>query len=400
MRFSTWRNIALVALTLVLVFGAMDAQAARRSSLAGNQFINDPDDMFAFPQLLLEYKNRIIIDMGSGGEDDGNGSIVFGENSVWNFNTGRGDYLNNTAFWAWGGADRYFGDIPMNGTPGSNGSSGSDLEWWDLGYATHLGDTPFGVNLSWATDKDKFTPDGADPTQDSKSDMISLQIGTTLNTVQLAGEIGFGSYKDELVGLDPSDMNDYSFFNFSLLARGDLEDLGGLNWRWIAAYANGSNEPKMTDAVKLSTSGFRASFGPVWGTPGEWEVAAYMNFDYVSHDNPFVSSGYDKETEKYTSFPAYNMAMEYFVKHWFIVRGGVASHNASDTYTSTITGGGEDEQQERNNNFMWTLGMGLNAGNFGLDLALEQDDVHSGYLPLNGDSDDEPIAYTTAWVNW
>ena len=60
--------------------------------------------MFAFPQLTHKYKNRVIFDLGQGG-DEGSGSIVFGDNLVWNFNTGRGMYLNTTS-WAWGGADR------------------------------------------------------------------------------------------------------------------------------------------------------------------------------------------------------------------------------------------------------------------------------------------------------
>ncbi len=400
MRSNTWRAFMLLSLTLVLVSGAMDAQAARRSSLAGNQFINDADDMFAFPQLTMKYKNRVIIDMEPGDGEDGNASIIFGENSVWNFNTGRSDFLNNTANWAWGGADR-FGSMDMNGLPGNNGSNGSQLEWWDVGYATHLGDTPFGVNLSWATDKFKFTPAGGDPTADFKSSMLSLQVGVTLSSVELAGEIGFGSFKDETTGLDPSDQNDYGFFNFSLLARGDIEDAGGLDWRWVAAFANGSNDYKMTDAVSLSTTGFRGSFGPVWGTPGEWEVAAYMNFDYVSHDMP--GNGVEKkDSEKFTSFPGYNIAMEYYLNSWLVARGGVMSHNATDTFTEeeAAPGTGEDEWNERNYDFMWTLGMGVDKGNWGLDLALEEDDVHSGYLPLNGSVSSEPIAYLSAWLSW
>ena len=397
MRSNTWRAIMLLTLTLVLVSSAMDAQAARRSSLAGNQFINDADDMFAFPQLLMKYKNRVIIDMAPSGGDEGNGSIIFGDNVVWNFNTGRGDYLNNTAFWAGGGSDRYSGftSFFLNGTPGSNGSSGSSLEWWDLGAAFSLFDMPWGVNVSWATDKDKVIPPTGDPTTDNSSNMLSFQVGTTLGSVELAGEVGFGSYTDDLVGLAPSDQNDWSFFNFSLLARGDIEDFGGLDWRWIAAYANGSNEPKVTDAVKLSTSGFRGSFGPVWGTPGEWEVAAYMNFDYRKDDfgggNEF----------SYTSFPGYNIAMEYYLNSWFVARGGMMSHNATDTGKVEVeVGGGVDETTERVYDFFWTLGLGVNKGNWGLDLALEEEDVHSGYLPLNGLVSDEPIAYLTAWLAW
>ncbi len=90
MKSSYWRTFVLFSLTLVLMSTAMDAQAARRSSFAGNQFIDDPDDMFAFPQLMMKYTNRVIFDMAPNG-NSGNGSLIFGDNTVWNFNTGRGD---------------------------------------------------------------------------------------------------------------------------------------------------------------------------------------------------------------------------------------------------------------------------------------------------------------------
>ena len=404
MRSNTWRALFLLTLTLVLVSTAMDAQAARRSSFAGNQFINDADDMFAFPQLTMKYKNRVIIDMGQGG-NDGNGSVIFGDNWVWNFNTGRADYLTNTASWVWGQGDRTAGAFGFaNGTPGSNGSDGTTMEWWDIGGATHLGDTPFGFNISWATDSYQEKPaDGTAQADDFSSSMLSFQVGATLGSVELAGEVGFGSYTDESKNPapDPTDANDYSFFNFALLARGDIEDFGGLNWRWIAAFANGSNDWQMTDAVKTSSSGFRGSFGPVWGTPGEWEVATYMSFDYVSHE--MIGFGIDrKDKVTGTNFPSYNFAMEYYLNSWLVARGGIKSYNASVTFTdeNPAPATDEDEESGRVYNFNWTLGLGVDKGNWGLDLALEEDNAHSGYIVLNGDQFGQPIAYMSAWLAW
>ncbi len=400
MRFNTWRSIILLSLTLVLVFSVMDAQAARRSSLAGNQFIDDPDDMFAFPQLMMEYKNRIIIDMEPGDGDAGNGSIVFGDNWVWNFNTGRSDFLNNTATWAYGSGDRD-GSVGMNGIPGSNGSPGNTLEWWDLGFATHLGDTPFGFNFSYATDNFKVTPPGVDPTTDVSTYMLSFQAGITLAGIEIAGEFGTGSYTDKTSGLDPVDSGDFDFINYSLLARGKINDFGGQNWRWIAAFTHGANNAKPDDAERLSTNAFRASFGPVWGEKGTWEVAAYLNFDYVDHDFP-GAPGEKKITDSFTTFPAYNLAMEYYLNSWLVARGGVASGHSMDKFTQEVPdpGTGQAEVDSRDYDFMWTLGLGVNKGNWGLDIALEEDDVHSGYLPLNGDVSREPIAYLTAWLSW
>ncbi|MEN8008112.1 MAG: hypothetical protein ABFS42_13915 [Candidatus Krumholzibacteriota bacterium] len=392
MRSNTWRAIMLLSLTLVLVSGAMDAQAARRSSLAGNQFINDADDMFAFPQLLHKYKNRVIIDMAPGNGDEGNASVVFGDNMVWNFNTGRSDFLNNTATWAAGSADR-FGTFPMFGVPGI---IEDPMEWWDLGLATHLGDTPFGVNISYASSKDEFTGGTPGADVDESLSMLSLQAGITLGTIDLAAEVGFGGYEDKSDGLDPQNQNDYGMFNFSLLARGDLEDMGGLDWRWIAAFGNGSHSPDADGAEDVSTTGFRGSFGPVWGNPGEWEVAAYMNFEYLKYD--FGGDDYWKTM----SFPGYNIAMEYYLNSWFVTRGGVRSYNATETMSEEVGVDLVDEYNERAYDFFWTFGLGVDKGNWGIDMALEEQTLHSGYVVLNGNQGigNDPIAYLSAWLAW
>lgn len=389
MKSNTWRTFMLLSLTLVLVSTAMDAQAARRSSLAGNQFIDDPDDMFAFPQLTMKYTNRVIIDMASGDGSNGNGSVIFGENSVWNFNTGRSDFLNNTATWASGSADR-FGPLTMFGVPGV---FNSPVEWWDLGYATNLGETPFGFNISWANSSYELTDPVPATNEEMSLSMLSFQVGATLGAVELAGELGFGSYEDKSAGLVPQNQNDYGLFNFSLLARGDLEDVGGLDWRWIAAFVSGSTDPDADGAEKASTTGFRGSFGPVWGTPGEWLVAAYMNFDYSKND--FGGETFDTDI----SFPGYNVAMEYYLNSWFVARGGLVSSYNSATYSLDVAGGVEEEK-ETFNMFYWTFGLGVDKGNWGIDLALNEEDLHSGYLPLNGDVSDDPIAYMTAWLTW
>ncbi len=246
MRHNSIRLIVLFSLMLILVACSDKAEAARRSSLAGKQLITDTDDMFAFPQLLAKYSDRIIFDFAPGGSfgsntQTGDASVVFGDEKVFNINTGRGDFLNNTASWAWGGADRFFGVAGVNGIPGNNGSSGAALEWWDVGYAATMGGTPVGFNISWAKNSRKITPSVGDPTVDNSSSMISLQAGATINNIDFAGEVGFGGYTDDLEGLDPSDQNDYSFFNFALLARGNVDDFAGQNWRWIASFATGSN---------------------------------------------------------------------------------------------------------------------------------------------------------------
>ena len=270
MRSNTWRALFLLSLTLILVSTAMDAQAARRSSLAGNQFINDPDDMFAFPQLTHKYKNRVIFDLGQGG-DEGSGSIVFGNNS--------------------GGTSTPV--VACTRTPPAGPGVGRTGIPWDSRTLTTSGGTLAWPSISarrrsvsgstGPTDSNKQVPSGqTEPDFEDSESMFGIQLGTTLGSVQLAAEIGFGSYSDKTPGLDPADQYDYSMSLITLLARGDIEDFGGLDWRWIAAFSTGSTSYKAEGVPNDSATAFRGSFGPVWGTPGEWEVAAYMSFDYMS----------------------------------------------------------------------------------------------------------------------
>jgi hypothetical protein len=195
------------------------------------------------------------------------------------------------------------------------------------------------------------------------------------------------------VGLDPQNENDYSMFNFTLLGRGLIEDVGGLDWRWIGAFTTGSFDPDAAD-VTWTTTAFRASFGPVWGTPGEWEVAAYMNLEYQKQD---------LDNDNYVtgmSFPGYNLAMEYYLNSWLVGRGGVKSDYVWLTESEQVSDTQTRETKWRSQDLMWTLGLGVDKGNWGLDLALEESTVHSGYLPFNGDASSDPLAYITAWLAW
>ena len=389
MRSNTWRALFLLTLTLVLVSATMDAQAARRSSLAGNQFINDPDDMFAFPQLSHKYKNRVIFDLGQDG-DEGNGSITFGNDLVWQFTTGKGGY-QNTSSWAWGGTDR-----------NPSGFANPDFEWWDVGIAAHLGDTPVGFKISWATNSNEFTPGGdVNPTLDDSESMISFQLGATLGPVELAAELGFGSFEDKIAPPAPlpTDANDYSDFFFTLLGRGDFE-AADINWRYIGAFSSGSLDPKADGVPSYSVTAFRGSMGPTWGTPGDWEVAAYMSFEYSQVENPNFTGADAKDKITETIFPAYNMALEYYLNSWLVARGGIISESGWMDEENDDPSGNPRKDNYRFFDFNWTLGLGVDKGNWGLDLALEEDDVHSGYLPLNGSVSDEPIAYMTAWLAW
>ncbi|MDE0883877.1 MAG: hypothetical protein OSB21_14900, partial [Myxococcota bacterium] len=67
-----------------LALFAVPAQADRRTSLAGNDLIQDADDVFLFPQTLQQYQNRLTLDLGAAAGAGGglfslgNDSMTFG----------------------------------------------------------------------------------------------------------------------------------------------------------------------------------------------------------------------------------------------------------------------------------------------------------------------------------
>jgi len=389
-RSNSLRVLTVLSLAFLLVSMSTDANAARRSSLGGNQFIDDPDDMFAFPQLLLKYKNSVIFDFAPSRNDTilARGSVTFGDNWVWQFNTGRADYLDNTGFWAWGGADRRL-DRDM-------GTFDFDrIQWWDVGVATTFGDTPVGFNVSWAADGNKTTPENVDPTEDNSTSLLSFQLGADLLNANWAIETGFGSYSDKL-----NDQNDESFMEMAIAARGETFEAGGINWRWLAAFASYSADPNADGVEKSSMTAFRGNFGPVWGTPGEWLVGSYIYFDYLSTQEANSAAANAKDTVTAITLPGYNFALEYYINSWLALRGSVFSHYSSETSKTEGTPTDNGEMKAKYYDVFWTVGLGVDKTTWGLDIALEEDQFHSGYILSNSSNVGDAFALVTAWLRW
>jgi len=393
---NAWRVLALLSLAFLLMSMSTDANAARRSALGGNQFIDDSDDMFAFPQLLLKYKNSAIFDFAPSSSYpsssmEGRGSVTFGDNWAWQFNTGRGDYLDNTASWGFGFFDR---DIDNMG--GLAGLPYGHTQWWDVGVATTFGEIPVGFTVSVASWNEKYTPDGADPTTDMSENMYSFQLGATwLLDAEWAIEFGTGSYEDKL-----TTDSKVSLTEFALAVRGKQFEAGGVNWRWMAAFANMSESFQPAGIESSTMTGFRGNFGPVWGTPGDWLIGSYLYFEYVTMKEWYGSQDNDKETYTYFVLPGYNFAMEYYITNWLVARGSVFSHYSHETEKVEGSVGDDGEWKSKYYDFYWTVGLGLDKGTWGLDIALEEDDFHTGYVFSNSEDVDEAFALITAWLRW
>jgi hypothetical protein len=406
MKSPVWRALALFTLALLVMGMASNANAARRSALAGNYFIDDADDMFAFPQLYNQYQNMAIIDLAPsnfGPDMSGNATLVWGgEKNSFRFSTGRMDATARTTLFTWGGFDRlptigFMGDpVGPFGYPGLFGSAPGARAWqfWDLGWATNVGGKPFGIGFSWVADKNEFDNGAGTVNPDNSFHDFGFQVGYSPSTnLDLAGELGFGKYSDNTAVAPAS--NDFSTVNFDLTARGRLNNVWGQNWRYLGgfAYAKGSpDDPTLDDVNEMA---FRGSFGPVFGTPGQWEVAGYLTVNYEKYkDKGDAAIDTDDFTHKAFTLPGYNLAGEYYMNDWFVVRTGVTS---SYVFHTDETGPATDKS--RYFDYTWTAGFGVDKDTFGLDFALNESNVHSGYF-LNGNIGGDAFAWISAWFNW
>ncbi|MFP4599418.1 MAG: hypothetical protein ACLFVJ_14260, partial [Persicimonas sp.] len=90
----------VAAAVLVSAFGIAEADAntARRDSLDGNRLIEDRDDIFQYPQLTVNYANRIGFDY-NGADNQGSALMLMGnEILAYGVALHRGDLLRNNLF--------------------------------------------------------------------------------------------------------------------------------------------------------------------------------------------------------------------------------------------------------------------------------------------------------------
>ncbi len=399
MKSPVWRAFALLTLALLVVGIASNANAARRSALAGNYFIDDADDMFAFPQLYGQYQNMAIIDLAPsnfGYNMNGNASLIWGgEKNTFRFSTGRQDATARTALYTWGGFDRMptFGTLP--GGLYSTATQARNWQWWDLGWSTDLSGKPFGIAFSWVADANKTDNGAGTVNPDNSFNDFGFQLGYSPSAnLDLAAEFGMGSYTDNTV-VAPNPSQDYSSMNFDITARGRLNNVWGQNWRYLGGFSYAKVSPDANGQDDIKETDFRGSFGPVFGTPGQWEVAGYLTLSYAKGENGNDSTTPDDDQSlKGLILPGYNLAGEYYMNDWFVVRTGVVS---SYIFVTEENGAASDKYREFE--YTWTTGFGIDKDSFGLDFALDEGHVHSGYF-LNGATGGNTFAWISAWFNW
>lgn len=390
--------LGLISLAANSTFLIETAHADRRSGLSGNLLIEDPDDLFAFPQLTLQHRNMFRLDYG-GSAATGNGVLTLGnDKEAIGIAVHRGDLLTpdvvgfNTEL-AWlGGVE---GVNPFGGSAYGNfaGPAVVDVDAQpvlpatvvDLSYARSLSGNPFGVRLGFGRGVQARKND-ADEVQKGAQTFIAAQVGysrrppdglrwdSSANAV-----IAFGN-ADNAAG---DDVNSGWDLRIAGLGRAyypinRLVDLGFL------ANVSIANEKTKSQALDDSSRDFdfgvRAGVGPSIHLDRA-KIAAYGGLRLGVGKNEQSVSDNDEYRRLRLAVPMVNMAAEIQVLDWLYVRTGAEyswelRRDANDAIKERVADGG----------FRWSAGLGFQRGTFYFDGVVTNGFVTGGPNFIGGTS--------------
>ncbi|HZL85827.1 MAG TPA: hypothetical protein VFD07_10675 [Candidatus Krumholzibacteria bacterium] len=378
------RFMRLSLLCLVLISLASPGFAARRSSLGGNLFIKDADEIFFLPQRVVDYNRMVNFDFGTS-NTSGSGGIVFGgERMVFGAFTHRSNFLGSIpdAFFTVGD----FENIGQNGQDDFNGFIGAGpvdgpFEWFDVLFGWQGGASPWGLRLSVGRAQD-------DPVGDSNnSDVTSVNVvfGTTMRNVDLSAEVSFATSEEQT---SATDRNESSPVGFSVSARKTaIEESEDLQVGWLGMFSyvtGGTDVVTATTTAEIDDSGlaFVVGVGPCYTPTERTSVAMYGQFEYTNVSN---TTGTTETTGTAYVIPGMNVAAEVEIASWLQWRGAVVSRYAIANEKAETPGSPTDESQTAELSFAWHTGLGFTFSNFKLDGYIDPSVVTSGTDLLGSD---------------
>lgn len=391
------RNITLlfVCLTLLVFSFSNSAQAARRSALGSNLLIEDKDDVFFFPQLLLDYRDMIALDYGPGDptvpDDYSSGNALMllgGEDIGFGLALHRGDLMSpelaataSEIIWLDGVQSEYLN------IPGAAFTSGP-ATMVDLLFALALApETALGFRLGFGRGAG-FVTAGGDDTGGGETFVMAeggLTIGKRPNGLRV--DLGLDVLLDFA---DETDTGTDTYSGMSIKAahtgRGFYPLVGALElgFLWGLGFNNNSisNEVDPTNPSYV-TNRFNVAggIGPAI-TLGPATIAGYalLGFDFSMVD-PDSEVNDDNLSDLDFILPGALMSLEAQLVEWFYARTSagyqyVIGSTTDDAGVDTSSLGGQ---------FLWSAGIGIEVGGFAFDGTFRSHFITSGPDFLGGE---------------
>lgn len=370
------------------------AHADRRSALGGNILIEDPDDLFPFPQYTLQHRNMIRLDYGAS-SDSGNGVLTLGNDAqAVGIAVHRGDLLtpdvvgfNQELAWR-GGVGNPFGSTSYDAFVGPDGLPGEGelvlpATVVDLSYARAMGRDAFGARVGFGRGVQAVRTDDEGVSKGAQT--------------FFAAQLGYSSLPAEGLRYD---LSGNLVFAFGKVAEEDVDVNTGWNMRLGAlgrAYypinqivdvgfiGNVSLENEHTKSAPTNDDsnafdvGLMGGVGPVIRLDRA-KIASYAGVRFgIGKTNE--GAGQAEYNRLRFAAPMVNMAVEVQVLDWLYVRTGAEyswqlDRQAAETEKARIAGGA----------LRWAAGLGLQKGAFYFDGVVQNAFVTGGPNFIGGNA--------------
>lgn len=387
----------VVAVAAVAALFAAPASAARRTGLSNNILIKDKDDVFIYPQLMLDYRNLINFDYGTS-ETSGSGMLLLGSRTfgfgvlVNRADINPGPLADAGTSFLWNYNRNYeLGNLGAPASPlvDSEGGIGAGpyptpLTFVDLVMAFDLGRNLLGFRVGLGTGGGSQTAD-----EEDSASQFALKVTAGMSfgkNFDLAADIVFASGQ-QTGGGDLVDSGTLFGLNANLRGfapMGEKIDLGYFGQFAFANQALTEAEDNNSDARNdvLLVGGL----GPVYKlNKMNSTIAAYgmVGLGFSGRDpNTDGDVDEDAETDLRIIIPGFRMSLEVSLLEWLVFRSGM---EYTWMYNSDSRANGDLAVTEQDGDFGWNAGLGMIIGDFLLDGALSQSWLTQGPDFLGGD---------------
>jgi hypothetical protein len=376
----------LLGLAIHSTFSVGSAFADRRTGLAGNILIEDPDDLFPFPQYTLLHRNMFRLDYGASSAS-GNGVLTLGNDAeALGIAVHRGDILspdivgfNQELAWR-SGVGNPFGSTSFatftapDGLPGE-GEVVLPATVMDLSYARALGRNAIGARLGFGRGVQAVRVDG-DGVSKGAQTFFGAQLGYSSLPpdglrYDLSANVVFAFGKVVL-----ADVDENSGWNLRVGALGRayypinrIVDVGFLGN--VSIENENTNDDSVDDDSNALDFGIMAGVGPVIRLDRA-KIASYVGLRMGVGKTSPGDDGDDVNRLRFAA-PMVNMAAEVQLLDWLYVRTGAEynwqlSRDATDTTKQRVADGA----------FRWAAGLGAQKDSFYFDGVVQNDFVTGG----------------------
>ena len=347
----------------VVLASSSSAWADRRDGLAGDRLIEDRNDVFLYPQRLLDYRNLIRLGYGNV-ENLGSGLLIVGSDRLcFGLSVHRGDLLapdligtNSALSWI----DPLENPlVDIDGEPGFIDTNPKTM--FDVLFAMRLGPGKVGARLGFGGDLVAETPALVGETSASQTFFFGelgysfgkkIKIDSSFNMlVNFGSQVSLGAETTTAESIRFALSNRVFWPVSKIMTLGLFID---------GSYQAQSRELPLETLVHAGDRfGILAGIGPVFNVNEGTRISGYLVVGYdIASIDPDDSASNDQRSERSFLAPGFHMAFETALVSWFFVRTGIQYDYRFNTSFFEVEGG-EDAFNDRLSDFGWSVGLGV-----------------------------------------